>query len=166
MKPVSAIDLCDVIRKVSPLLEGSLGEDVRLVIEGPSELPLIMMDRGQAEQIILNLVNNARDAITDGGTIMIKASDVDLRTGMREDLPAGRYVSLSVTDTGGGIAPDALGHIFEPFFASRQSGRGTGLGLATVYAIVKRARGGIYVNSKEGFGTSFDVYLPISDGPA
>jgi two-component system, cell cycle sensor histidine kinase and response regulator CckA len=159
----AAIDLAEVIGGMAVLLGRSVGEDVSLSIESDSELSLTMADRGQIEQILLNLVVNARDAMPVGGRIAITAKDVTLGSDSRQGLDAGNYVCLTVADTGTGIEPAVLQHIFEPFFTTKPRGEGTGLGLATVYGIVKRAQGGVYADSEVGVGTAFLVYLPVTD---
>jgi two-component system, cell cycle sensor histidine kinase and response regulator CckA len=140
-----------------------VGEAVSPSIESDSRVPLTMADRGQMEQVLLNLVVNARDSMPTGGRIAISTRDVTLESGARQGLDAGRYVCLTVADTGTGIETAVLQHIFEPFFTTKPRGEGTGLGLATVYGIVKRAEGGIYADSELGIGTAFVVYLPMTD---
>jgi PAS domain S-box-containing protein len=157
------IDLAEVIDGMAVLLSRSLGEDISLSIESDSEIPLTMADRGQVEQILLNLVVNARDSMSAGGRIAITTRDVTVDDGMRDGLSAGHYVCLTVADTGTGIEPTILQHIFEPFFTTKPRGEGTGLGLATVYGIVKRAQGGVYADSELGVGTAFTIYLPVTD---
>jgi PAS domain S-box-containing protein len=159
----AAIDIGDVIEGMAVLLRRSVGEDISLSIESDAHLPLTMADPGQIEQILLNLLVNARDSMPAGGRIAINTRDVAVETGMRAGLTAGRYVCLTVADVGTGIEPAVLEHIFEPFFTTKPRGEGTGLGLATVYGIVKRARGGIYADSELGVGTAFVVYLPMTD---
>jgi PAS domain S-box-containing protein len=158
----SVIDLNEVVTGMAVLLSRSVGEDIDLDIETPSGLSLTKADHGQIEQILLNLVVNARDSMPDGGQIRIVTENVDLAAGERVDLTAGAYVCLTVTDTGTGIDPETLEHIFEPFFTTKERGEGTGLGLATVYGIVKQAYGGIFVTSEIGVMTSFAVYLPVT----
>ena len=159
----AAIDLAEVIEGMAVLLVRSVGEDISLSIESDVRLPLTMADRGQIEQILMNLVVNARDSMPAGGKIAIRTRDVTLESDTRQGLDAGRYVCLTVADTGTGIEPAVLQHIFEPFFTTKARGGGTGLGLATVYGIVKRAEGGIYADSEPGGGTAFVVYLPMTD---
>jgi len=132
-----------------------LGEGVRL--------GLVEADRSQLEQIIVNLAVNARDAMPTGGTLAIRTSNVANETPVRhghEFMPAGEYVQIEVRDTGMGIPKENLERIFEPFFSTKEVGKGTGLGLSTVYGIVKQTGGFVYVNSEEGKGTNFDIFLP------
>jgi two-component system cell cycle sensor histidine kinase/response regulator CckA len=159
----SAIDLTEVINGMAVLLERSVGEDISLTIDNEADLSLTMADRSQLERILLNLVVNARDSMPAEGRIAIETSNVILESGMRAGLSAGHYVRLAVTDTGTGIEARMLEHIFEPFFTTKPRGEGTGLGLATVYGIVKRSQGGIYADSEIGVGTSFTIYLPVTN---
>ncbi|MEA2475872.1 MAG: two-component system, cell cycle sensor histidine kinase and response regulator CckA [Actinomycetota bacterium] len=160
---LAAVDLSEVVNGMAVLLERSCGEDISLTLESSAELSLTMADHGQVEQILLNLVNNARDSMPRGGKITIATRDVVLETGTRAGLPGGHYVCLTVTDTGTGIDAQTHERIFEPFFTTKPRSEGTGLGLATVYGIVKRVQGGIYADSELGVGTTFVVYFPMTD---
>lgn len=149
----------DLERMLRRLVLGSV--EIRLGLE--PGLGLVRADRGQLEQVVMNLVVNASDAMPAGGTLTMRSGNVDLEEAwelQHLDLEAGRYVKLSVTDTGTGMPPEILEHVFEPFFTTKGPGKGTGLGLATVYGIVKQAGGLITVESEVGQGTTFTVYLP------
>jgi signal transduction histidine kinase len=125
------------------------------------------MDPSQFEQVVMNLVVNARDAMPAGGAIRVETATEEFTTArvlFEDELPAGSYLRTSVHDSGGGIAPDVLPRIFDPFFTTKGD-EGTGLGLATVYSIVHRARGDVAVHSELGRGTRFDVYLPLTSRP-
>lgn len=159
----TVIDLNEIVSGMAVLLARSVGEDIQLDIDTHSGLPLTKADHGQIEQILLNLVVNARDAMPNGGRIQIRTGDVDLESEALLGLPAGHYVKLTVTDTGTGIDDETIEHIFEPFFTTKVRGEGTGLGLATTYGIVKQAGGGIYVESEVDTMTSFVVYFPVTD---
>ena len=128
----------------------------------------VRADPGQLEQVIVNLGVNARDAMTDGGTLTIETravSKADVRAMRSEILPIGDYALLSVADRGTGIAKEHLAKIFEPFFTTKEVGKGTGLGLSTVYGIVKQSGGFIFADSGKGTkGTRFDIYLPVHAG--
>jgi two-component system cell cycle sensor histidine kinase/response regulator CckA len=126
-------------------------------------LPFISIDPGQVEQLLLNLVANARDAMPDGGTVTIQTcrATIDSEESLASSgLRAGAYVLLSVSDTGSGMSKEVQSHLFEPFFTTKPVGRGTGLGLATVYGIVKESAGHICVDSAPGTGTTFRIYFP------
>ena len=159
------LQLPDVVSEVSHLLKRLLGETVELVVKHGRNLGPIRADPGQLEQVIINLVVNARDAmLPKGGTLTIQTYSVksDQVAELGSDiLPIADYSALSVTDTGTGIAPSILGKIFEPFFTTKEVGKGTGLGLSTVYGIVKQSGGFIFADSKVGEGTRFVIYLPV-----
>ena len=157
-------DLNAVLADVEPMLRRIIGEDIE-VDARPSEGPsVVFADRGQLEQVLLNLVINARDAMPRGGLLTIELSNVHLgehdpRPG-KSVTPPGDYVLLSVSDTGVGIPREQLGRVFEPFFTTKDVGKGTGLGLSTLYGTVKQSGGYIWVDSEVGVGTTFRVYLP------
>jgi CheY-like chemotaxis protein len=141
-----------------------IGEDIRLITDLENALPAVKADPGQLEQVLLNLVVNARDAMPRGGTVTIATSAQDLQAGaLGPNLPdqPGRYVRFAVRDTGAGMTPETRAHLFEPFFTTKEVGKGTGLGLATVYGIIKQSGGYIVVDSEVGQGTNVRVYLPV-----
>ncbi|MCC7051982.1 MAG: response regulator [Gemmatimonadaceae bacterium] len=158
-----------VLREIERLLQRLAGDDCRLLLDLPPHLGMITADRGQLEQVIANLVTNARDAMPAGGPILISGRNVALEepTASSLVLPPGEYVALSVSDTGVGIAADVRGHIFEPFFSTKPRGKGTGLGLASSYGIIRQGNGGIEVESEPGKGSRFTLYLPrVAGEPA
>lgn len=163
LKP-ERLDLGDVLSELTHLLNRLVGERVSLRLTHGNDLQHIRADRRKLEQVIMNLVVNARDAMPEGGTINIETEALSLREEMRRDraaVPAGDYALIRVSDTGCGIAPDRLQKIFEPFYTTKKTGEGTGLGLSTAYGIVKQSGGFIFVDSTEGEGTIFQLYFPI-----
>ena len=157
------LDLNVVLAGMRALLNRLIREDVEIVIRLRPEPAPVMADRGQLEQIVLNLVVNARDAMPGGGTLTIAVTNVDLAPIYAQNhlgVIAGPYVELAVTDTGTGMTPDVKARLFEPFFTTKDASSGTGLGLATVHGIVTQNRGNIDVDSVLGQGTTFRVYLP------
>jgi signal transduction histidine kinase len=160
------LSLNRLVADMEKLLRRTLGEHVRLSTKLASDLWRVKADPGKLEQVVLNLIVNARDAMLDGGTLTLETqnADLDAEAARRaEGLTAGRYVVCTVADTGCGMTPEILGRIFEPFFTTKEKGKGTGLGLATVYGIVQQAGGGISVSSEPGVGSTFRVYLPATD---
>ncbi|HET7425376.1 MAG TPA: ATP-binding protein, partial [Gemmatimonadales bacterium] len=158
----ATIDLNQTIVDLERLVPRLIGEDVAVVTALDPELVPVRADPRQLEQVILNLVVNARDAMPEGGRLTIEtASDLVTETDPRasQDLPPGRYAVLTVSDTGTGIDPAILPNIFDPFFTTKEPGRGTGLGLATVYGIVKQGGGHVEVETALGAGASFRIYL-------
>ncbi|HSE57750.1 MAG TPA: response regulator [Nitrospiraceae bacterium] len=157
------VNLSNLIGDISSLLERLIGEDVLLTVTSAPDLWSIRADPSQIEQVIMNLAANARDAMPQGGRLTIETGNVEVDEAMIQtspEMPLGRYVMLSVSDTGLGIDPETLEHIFEPFFTTKTRGRGTGLGLATVYGIVKQSGGFIYVYSEVRKGATFRLYFP------
>jgi PAS domain S-box-containing protein len=154
-----------VITEMEKMLRRSLGEDKLLELRLSPEAGPIRADRGQLEQVLINLVLNARDAMTDQGRVSIETANTvwDASYAQRHEgveIPLGRYVMLAVSDTGCGMGPDVLARIFEPFFTTKPIGQGTGLGLSTVYGIVKQSGGFVWVYSEPAEGSVFKVYLP------
>ena len=167
LKP-ERLDLQDLLSDLTHLLNRLVGEKVKLRLAHAPDLGPIRADRRKLEQVILNLVVNARDAMTEGGTIRIETEAVDLRAEMRRDravVPPGDYAVIRVSDTGCGIPEDRLQKIFEPFFTTKKVGEGTGLGLSMAYGIVKQSGGFIFVDSTEGAGTVFSLWFPIHSAP-
>ncbi len=159
------LDLNNVIRNLERMLVRLIGENINLKTELNPALKKIKADHMQLEQIIINLVTNSRDAMPDGGTLIIKTDNEKLEDNFKKEYPfvvPGEYVLLSVQDNGCGMAEEIKTHIFEPFFTTKEIGRGTGLGLAVVYGIVKQNRGFIFIDSEINKGTVVRIYLPVT----
>jgi two-component system cell cycle sensor histidine kinase/response regulator CckA len=157
------LDVTDALTELLHLLRRLIGENIELKMIHGRELGLIKADQGQFEQVLINLCVNARDAMPRGGKLTIRTSNRRSRTPIRlagEEMPAGEWVVISVADTGTGIPPEIIGRIFEPFFSTKEVGSGTGLGLSTVYGIVRQTGGYVHVESIPGEGTTFFIYLP------
>jgi two-component system, cell cycle sensor histidine kinase and response regulator CckA len=162
------LDLRETVADTLNILQRLIGENIRVVWRPRDGLWTVRMDASQLDQILANLCVNARDAIAGAGTVTIEATNSTLSAATIEshpDLMPGDYVRLTVTDDGCGMAPDTQTHIFEPFFTTKGVGLGTGLGLSTVYGIVRQNGGGISVRSEPGKGSSFIIHLPRYDGP-
>jgi two-component system cell cycle sensor histidine kinase/response regulator CckA len=163
---VQTVDLNDVVRQLEPVLQRALGETSRLAIRLDPDLGRVKADRGQLDQVLLNLALNARDAMPEGGLLAIETANVVLDTGYveakgLEGMRPGPYARLIVSDTGHGMDRATLDHVFEPFFTTKAVGEGTGLGLATVYGIVRQSGGFIWAYSERDLGTAFKIYLPL-----
>jgi PAS domain S-box-containing protein len=162
MRP-EVLDLTEIVRGVEPMLRRVLGEDIELTISLAQPTPLVKADPGQLQQIIMNLVVNARDAMPEGGQLWIETADVVLdeeRVRGHVGAHAGPHVCLTVSDTGVGLDEDTRARIFEPFFTTKPRGKGTGLGLSTVLGIVQQSGGHVTVDSTPNEGASFRVFLP------
>jgi signal transduction histidine kinase/CheY-like chemotaxis protein len=159
------LELNVLVEEIRGLLARSIGENVDLVVRTEASLPAIYADRGQIDQVMLNLAVNARDAMPGGGVLTVATRSVDLDDDyarVHPDSQPGRHVELSVTDTGSGMSAEVVARVFEPFYTTKPQGEGTGLGLATVYGIVAEAGGSVALQSELGVGTTFRVYLPAS----
>ncbi len=162
----TVLDLNDIISNLEKMLGRLIGEDIELNLLLAENLGLVMADPGQIEQVIMNISVNARDAMPMGGKLLIESTNIELDRIYADDHPSvipGRYAMVAITDTGFGMDNDTLLKVFEPFFTTKGKNQGTGLGLSTVYGIVKQSGGNIWVYSERGHGTTFKVYLPIID---
>jgi signal transduction histidine kinase len=160
------LDPNQTVRNMVKMLRILIGEDIELVTDLSDEIGRIQADPGQLEQVVMNLAVNARDAMPEGGKLFVETKPCDLDeqyAASHSEVTPGAFVRIAVTDTGCGMNEEILAHIFEPFFTTKMAGKGTGLGLATVYGIVKQSAGHISVYSEVGRGTTFKVYLPALD---
>ncbi|SPF33013.1 putative Histidine kinase [Candidatus Sulfotelmatobacter kueseliae] len=163
MQSLRVLDLNTVVGEISRMLPRLIGEDIQVVFVPGQDLVKVKADPAQIEQVVMNLATNARDAMPGGGKLTIETSNVNLDQAYVQRhviVPAGEYALLAVSDSGEGIAAEHLNHIFEPFYTTKEAGKGTGLGLATAYGIVKQSGGFIWVYSEPGQGTTFKIYLP------
>ena len=162
MQP-KVLNLVDVVSELSNLLRRLIGATITLDVIYSRDVGLVKVDQGQLEQVIINLVVNARDAMPNGGTVTIRAQNLRQTEYLlrgQDEMPPGDYVVIEVEDTGTGIPKEIMSRIFEPFFSTKEIGSGTGLGLSTVYGIVRQTGGFVGVNSKMGKGSIFSIYLP------
>jgi two-component system, cell cycle sensor histidine kinase and response regulator CckA len=158
------LNVADALTELSHLLRRLIGENIELKMIHGRELGLVRVDQGQLEQVIINLAVNARDAMTAGGALTIRTGNFTTSAPIRrgaEMMPAGDYVRIEVSDAGSGIEPEIIDRIFEPFFSTKEVGAGTGLGLSTVYGIVRQTGGFIFVDSRPQEGARFTIYLPV-----
>ncbi|MBY5932480.1 response regulator [Tateyamaria omphalii] len=163
------LDLRDTMSDLTHLLNRLVGEKVTLTLSHDPVLKPIRADKRQLEQVLMNLVVNARDAMPEGGEIQIQTESMTLTEPLERDrvnVPAGEYICLRVVDQGVGISPDKLQKVFEPFYTTKKTGEGTGLGLSTAYGIVKQTGGFIFVDSTLGQGTCFSIIFPVLEAPA
>jgi signal transduction histidine kinase len=163
------IDLNIALSKVEPMLRRVIGEDIVMTVAGKATHAFARVDPGQVEQVVMNLVVNARDAMPQGGRLTVETADATLDEAALASSPdarPGSYVLLSVSDTGTGMPPEVRARIFEPYFTTKDVGKGTGLGLSTAYGIVRQSEGHIAVSSEIGLGTTFRIYLPRAEAPA
>ncbi|WP_410482388.1 hybrid sensor histidine kinase/response regulator [Ovoidimarina sediminis] len=163
------IDLRETMGDLAHLLNRLVGEKIALTFTHDPDAKQVRADKRQFEQVMMNLVVNARDAMPDGGTIEVETRATTLATELTRDravVPPGEYVMIRVVDHGTGIDADSLQKVFEPFFTTKRAGEGTGLGLSTVYGIVKQTGGFIFADSEPGSGTAFTIYFPAQDPPA
>jgi PAS domain S-box-containing protein len=165
---MKVLDLNAIVKDLEKMLRRVIKEDIDLVTTLGEDLGKVKTDPGQMEQVILNLVANARDAMPKGGRLTLETANVRLEEGytlLHAGLPPGAYVMLSVSDTGTGMTPEVKERIFDPFFTTKEVGKGTGLGLSTAYGIVKQSGGNVWVDSHPGKGTTVNVYLPRVEQP-
>ena len=158
-------DLVSLVNALSSMLSRLIGEHIRLNVYAASSVSAVTIDPGQFEQVIINLAVNARDAMPNGGKLSISIANryVEAHDDGKTSIPAGRYVSFAMADTGTGISPEILARIFDPFFTTKDKSKGTGLGLATAYGIVQQANGFVTVDTREGIGSTFTILLPATD---
>ena len=161
------VNLADTLRDIDRMLRRMIGEHIEIAATIDPHLAQVKIDPIQVQQLLMNLVVNARDAMPQGGKLAfeLKNQEMDESAGHVHNIPAGRYVMLSVSDNGSGMTPEVRRHVFEPFFTTKEGGQGTGLGLATVYGIVRQSGGHIWLYSEPGIGTTFKIFFPRVDDP-
>jgi CheY-like chemotaxis protein len=162
------INLNTVVADIEKMLKRLIGEDIELVTSLEPDLGRVKANPGHIEQVTMNLVINARDAMPQGGRLTIETANItldEIAPYQPMAVQPGQYVRLTVSDTGVGMDEQTLNHIFEPFYTTKEPGKGTGLGLSTVYAIVTQSKGSIQVFSQPGKGTTFNIYLPLLTDP-
>jgi two-component system, cell cycle sensor histidine kinase and response regulator CckA len=165
----TVLNLTEVLAELSNLLRRLIGEKIELRVVHGRDLGLVEVDQGQIEQVVINLAVNARDAMPNGGALTIRTANATIASPLRrgvEVMPPGQYVLIEVSDSGIGIPKENLVRIFEPFFSTKEVGSGTGLGLSTVYGIVKQTGGFVFIDSEPGKGAQFSIYLPRAEGKA
>jgi CheY-like chemotaxis protein len=163
------IDLNEIVTRAGGMLQRTIGEDIHIKLALEASLWPALADPSQIEDVILNLAVNARDAMPNGGELLIETANIHLDeqyAAHHLEVAAGDYVSVVVTDSGSGMPPDVVERVFEPFFTTKEVGKGTGLGLSMVYGFVKQSRGHVKVYSEVGHGTSIKLYLPRAEVPA
>ncbi|MGZ6987033.1 MAG: response regulator, partial [Ilumatobacteraceae bacterium] len=162
------IEVDDAVRMLEPMLKPLIGERISLVPRLKAAGLRVKIDPGQFDQVVVNLVVNARDAMPSGGTIVIETGDMEFDDPLADgyvEIDPGRYAMVAVSDTGVGMGEETRRHAFEPFFTTKAAGKGTGLGLATSHGIIRQAGGNILLYSEPGRGSVFKVYLPVADAP-
>jgi signal transduction histidine kinase len=146
------------------MLRRLVGEDIEMSLFTEHSVVKVLADPGQVEQVVMNLVVNARDAMPDVGSIVIGTENVELGASAVGALAAGSYVKVSVKDSGTGMPQEVASRAFEPFFTTKEAGKGTGLGLSQVYGFITQSGGNVLINSSVGNGTTIDIYLPAATG--
>src|SRR4051794_20682637 len=163
------VDVNEIVGEMETMLERIIGDDVQVAVKLSPGIASVEADRAQIERIVLNLAANARDAMPHGGRLTVETALVDLDAEYETthgDIEPGPHVLLAMSDTGTGMSEEVRRHLFEPFYTTKGAGKGTGLGLATVFGVVRQSGGAIYVYSEEGRGTTFKIYLPVAAAPA